>query len=374
MENDLVCVQLNGDDVYSEAINEEERERILTDPSYAMHLYQSFMNKAKENVPDVPGSTASENPYLQTLDSESHGNNTQFVFINMIHNYMHLLGIVWNDQMILLLLEEYRRLRDSFRNPKIKKRTLWQQIVAVFTKHNYKVTEEMLDKKFRKLKQTFMRIRDNQNIKRRTGRANIFLVDKTSNVEVKIIESALPKQNIPKHIVKADSQTLTSTIVHEGPGTSGELTPSAKKVKIDFMLSSPTSDGAGPSGVVKDHTERCTTPATTPQSSKRKRKGLLQHRHDLLKLEQQKVTEISLLRQSLDKNNQLMQVLVEIAQERNKLLARLVDLEEKKSKSKCILHLHCILHFITFLENKLCSTSVLKLSVIFLIPWCIQIQ
>nr|CAI5822544.1 unnamed protein product [Callosobruchus analis] len=370
MENDLLCVQLNGEDVYLEAVNEEERERILTDPSYAMHLYQSFMNKAKENVPDVPGSTASENPYLQTLDSEC---------------------IVWNDQMILLLLEEYRRLRDSFRNPKMKKRTLWQQIAAVFTKHNYKVTEDMLDKKFRNLKQTFMRIRDNQNIKRRTGRVNvtwkfynimceIFLVDKTSNVEVKIIESALPKQNIPKHIVKVDSQTLTSTIVHEGPGTSGELTPSAKKVKIDFMLSSPTSDGAGPSGVVsnkqsatEDHTERCTTPATTPQSSKRKRKGLLQHHHDLLKLEQQKVTEISLLRQSLDKNNQLMQVLVETAQERNKLLARLVDLE-KKSKSKCLLHLHCILHFITFLENKLCSTSVLKLSVIFLIPWCIQIQ
>nr|CAI5836733.1 unnamed protein product [Callosobruchus analis] len=238
MENDLVCVQLNGEDVYFEAINEEERERILTDPSYAMHLYQSFMNKAKENVPDVPGSTASENPYLQTLDSE----------------------------------------------------TLWQQIVAVFTKHNYKVTEEMLDKKFRNLKQTFMRIRDNQNIKRRTGRANvtwkfynnmceIFLVDKTSNVEVKIIESALLKQNIPKHTVKADSQTLTSTIVHEGPGTSGELTPSAKKVKIDFMLSSPTSDGAGPSGVVsnkqsatEDHTEGCTTPTTTPPEQQEKKK------------------------------------------------------------------------------------------------------
>ncbi|VEN39662.1 unnamed protein product [Callosobruchus maculatus] len=330
MENDLVCVQINGEDVYFEAINEEEREKILTDPSYATHLYQSYIgkeNQVKESDPDVPGSTASENPIPQILDSE---------------------GIIWNDQMILLLLEEYRKLRDLFRNPKMKKRTLWQQIVAVFNNYKYNVNEEILDKKFRNLKQTFMRIRDNQNTKKRTGKANvtwkfynamcdIFSVDKTSNVEVRIIESSLPNQNPAKPIVKADSQTSTSAIVPETPSMSGELTPSSKKLKMENVFSSPMSDGAGPSGVVNSkqsatqvYTERCTTPTTTPQCNKRKRKGLLQHRQGLLKMEQQKVTEISLLRQSLDKNNELMQVLVETAQERNKLLARLVELEEEK--------------------------------------------
>jgi len=87
-------------------------------------------------------------------------------------------------------LEEYDKRKDKFRNPSIKKKKLlWNEIKHEFSKHNYTLTNEILDKKFRNLKKTYLKIHDN-NKKTSTGKgtikweyynafSNIFYNDKT---------------------------------------------------------------------------------------------------------------------------------------------------------------------------------------------------
>lgn len=91
-----------------------------------------------------------------------------------------------------LLLERYAEKKNDFRNPKIKKRTLWEEIKQDFASKGYNVTIDMLDRKMRNMKHTLKVIKDN-NKKSTTGRGriqwewfeamdNIFLEDHTINI------------------------------------------------------------------------------------------------------------------------------------------------------------------------------------------------
>lgn len=53
--------------------------------------------------------------------------------------------------MIQLLINEYKGLKDEFRNPKLKKRSLWTKIKENFIKHGYEVSEDFLDRNMKKL-------------------------------------------------------------------------------------------------------------------------------------------------------------------------------------------------------------------------------
>ncbi|XP_046383440.1 uncharacterized protein LOC124154010 [Ischnura elegans] len=52
-------------------------------------------------------------------------------------------GPNWKKEQTLLLLEEYRRRVDSFRDPKIKKKDLWQEISRTFTEKGYNFSEDV---------------------------------------------------------------------------------------------------------------------------------------------------------------------------------------------------------------------------------------
>jgi len=58
----------------------------------------------------------------------------------------------------LLLLEEYRKLKDQFRDPKIKKKDFWNKIRDVFSENGYNPTADNLDKKFRNLKRNYIEV------------------------------------------------------------------------------------------------------------------------------------------------------------------------------------------------------------------------
>lgn len=84
----------------------------------------------------------------------------------------------------------YQERKEQFRDPKVKKKSLWTEILNEFKKHNYTcVTEDMLDRKIRNMKKTYRTIKDNQKLSGR-GRItweyfeifeNIFIDDKTIN-------------------------------------------------------------------------------------------------------------------------------------------------------------------------------------------------
>lgn len=79
----------------------------------------------------------------------------------------------WTVKDTKLLLELYKERKEKFRDPKIKKRNLWTEIINKMDKNGYKhLTEGVLDRKLRNLKKTYRTIKDN-NRKSSTGRGRI---------------------------------------------------------------------------------------------------------------------------------------------------------------------------------------------------------
>ena len=68
---------------------------------------------------------------------------------------------------MLLLLDLYLSRKSAFKNPNIKKRTLWDEIVREMKQKGYEVTWVVAEKKMRNLRQTHKSMRDNNS---KTGR------------------------------------------------------------------------------------------------------------------------------------------------------------------------------------------------------------
>ncbi|KYQ49653.1 hypothetical protein ALC60_11274 [Trachymyrmex zeteki] len=79
----------------------------------------------------------------------------------------------WTVRSTKLLLKLFKERKIKFRNPKIRKRTLWTDIMKEMQKMGYTdVNEDILDRKLRNLKKTYRTIKDN-NKKTSTGRGRI---------------------------------------------------------------------------------------------------------------------------------------------------------------------------------------------------------
>ncbi|EFN75547.1 hypothetical protein EAI_01211, partial [Harpegnathos saltator] len=79
---------------------------------------------------------------------------------------------IWTQNTMQLLLQEYEKRKVIFRNACIKKKILWTEIKNQFAKHGHIISNEALDKKFRNMKKTYLKIHDNNN-KSSTGRGAI---------------------------------------------------------------------------------------------------------------------------------------------------------------------------------------------------------
>lgn len=143
------------------------------------------------------------------------------------------------------LLEKYYERKDMFRDPKIKKKTLWTQIVDQFKLKNYNVNEEILDRKMRNLKQSYKSIKDN-NKKTTTGRGrinwewfdimeDIFRDDRTINIGP-TLSSMAPNNEIN---IDQSATSSISSIVEEQATNSGssevEITDDVTEVSIRFV-------------------------------------------------------------------------------------------------------------------------------------------
>ncbi|KAH0549730.1 hypothetical protein KQX54_013208 [Cotesia glomerata] len=79
--------------------------------------------------------------------------------------------IDWSDPAdIKILLVEYGKRLDKFQNAKIKKKTLWQEIVRVFAEYGKVVCYEAISKKFTSMKSTYVEKKRNNDPRRTTGK------------------------------------------------------------------------------------------------------------------------------------------------------------------------------------------------------------
>lgn len=218
---------------------------------------------------------------------------------------------MWTQSNIRLLLEEYDKRKDKFRNPSIKKKLLWSEIKDEFVKHNYIVTNDILDKKFRNLKKTYLKIHDN-NKKTSTGKGtvtweyynvfcNIFDNDKTVSMDHVLSSMRVMTEN---------DETLNPEVLDLPPI---DLTnrPNTCDISVDEDNPVPST-----STIESAITE------TTKNSKRAVKRNYNVFRKDVLDMGREKLQETKRIRESIDK-------IVIVQEQRNKILAELSDYLKK---------------------------------------------
>uniref|UniRef100_A0A6P7GGR2 Uncharacterized protein LOC114342360 isoform X2 n=1 Tax=Diabrotica virgifera virgifera TaxID=50390 RepID=A0A6P7GGR2_DIAVI len=194
------------------------------------------------------------------------------------------------------------------RDPKIKKKQIWQGIKQEFITKGYNTDLNQIERKFRNMKQTHKTIKDNKD-KKRTGRGqvsweyfdimeDIFGEDKTINIghtiSSMIEETVPPSLNIPA--TSTGIRDILSPIDIAQPGTSS-TSVEALQPSLFQEVSTPT-----------------TLIAETPNKKSKAQKGRIIYglRREQLIVERERVKEIKLLREAVEKSNK-------IQEERNEL-------------------------------------------------------
>lgn len=65
---------------------------------------------------------------------------------------------LWTPKSINLLLEEYLNRLSLFKDPDTKRQVLWGEIQEIFQKQGYDITTDLLDRKFRSMKNTYLEV------------------------------------------------------------------------------------------------------------------------------------------------------------------------------------------------------------------------
>ncbi|KAK4887898.1 hypothetical protein RN001_004169 [Aquatica leii] len=87
----------------------------------------------------------------------------------------------FSDAATRMLLAKYLEKKGRFRNPKIKRAILWKELAEEINKYGYSFTEQAIERKFRNMKNHFLKIRDN-NTKTGRGRKSWQYYDMMENL------------------------------------------------------------------------------------------------------------------------------------------------------------------------------------------------
>lgn len=219
-------------------------------------------------------------------------------------------SFVWTRSKTLFLIEAYDARKEKFNDSTIKKKTLWSEIAGEFERRNCHVSAENLDKKFRNLKRTYIKIRD--NIKKSTIDRDRVTWEYYDYLQ-KIYEKDC-NINIPNVMVKnEDYEKISQDLIHS------ESSSSAKSgADDDFVEISDQPDQSdqynGATQIV------CDTNSNMHGKVKlkmRRKKQMKAFREEHLNLEKEKIKELRRLREAIENNN-------EIQKERNQLFSALI--------------------------------------------------
>lgn len=235
--------------------------------------------------------------------------------------------------MVKLLINEYRNRKQNFRNPTKKKSTLWQEIaLAIEATGTRGISADMCDKKFRNLKTTFKKIKDNNKRSTTgTGRVNweyyddfldLFSDDCTifppttldtfgnTGNSNSILNPPIPLP-LPSVLATLENITPSSTDLPNIPSSS--ILPNT--------ILSPSNIPAilGNSNILNMQRSK----STENQPKVVRNKTLCAHRKKILDIEKERLSKIETLIHVMKENNV-------VQNERNKLLKELVELKKKK--------------------------------------------
>ncbi|CAH1109721.1 unnamed protein product [Psylliodes chrysocephalus] len=227
----------------------------------------------------------------------------------------------WTKQTTKLVLQLYMERKLQFRDPKIKKKSIWRDLKNKFLEKGYKgVNEDILDRKMRNMKKRYRTIKDNQQ---KTGASRIswdyfemmeeiFLDDKTVNFGETLASSPvlLPSQqalfNNTFCVSSQQAQCSTRSSISNTSCVQQENLNSHNHNLLPREVTPGTSSMS-----------RCVT--QTPKTKKAlKSREVYSMRQKLKTLDETKVEELKKLRESVEENNR-------IQKERNEILMKLVN-------------------------------------------------
>ncbi|KAJ8975961.1 hypothetical protein NQ317_011929 [Molorchus minor] len=151
----------------------------------------------------------------QLNESIDQGENLEAEIQNAEHDSLNIGNTEQDD--------EYHKIVDQFRNPTVKKKPLWDKIANNMFHYGYDVKGDIMDKKFRNMKNTFNKIKDNKKTKRTD--------DKTVNINniISTLDSHLPESTFSTN---SDSDRSTTLIDQIACNTLNKLTSSSIKKSI----------------------------------------------------------------------------------------------------------------------------------------------
>lgn len=225
-------------------------------------------------------------------------------------------SFVWTRSKTLLLIESYGARKEKFRNPTIKKKTLWQEIALEFKKKNYYVSAENLDKKFRNLKRTYIKIRDNirksfMGKDRVTWEYYDYLQKIYENDGYTLDISSMTNINSVK---SEDSDKITENFAHSESSLSEKSLADEEFIEVLSYQPDQSDHYNDTTEMIYDTKPNIRERVKLRMQRKRDMKTL---RKEYLNLEKEKIKELRRLREAIENNN-------EIQRERNQLFSALI--------------------------------------------------
>ncbi|KAL2737689.1 uncharacterized protein V1478_001775 [Vespula squamosa] len=221
-------------------------------------------------------------------------------------------SFVWTRSKTLLLIEAYDARKERFIDPRIKKKTLWKEIALEFEKKNYYVSAENLDKKFRNLKRTYIKIRDNI-------RKSFIGKDRVTweyyDYLQKIYEKDYPIMINTNLEDNEDSEKISPNLVHSDSSLSAKSGADDDFVEVLSDQTDQSDHYNGTTQIVCDTKPNALRERVKLRTQRKRQMKTLREEH--LSLEKEKIKELRRLREAIENNN-------EIQRERNQLFSALI--------------------------------------------------
>ncbi|CAH2101201.1 unnamed protein product [Euphydryas editha] len=165
----IVCSYEYCGTVYNIEGDQAFHESLKKDSNYASEILQQLVNNSdKENIENVEQSNSDlhDDQLTNVIQIDNSTNSENLTDQNVDKEILDSEN--WEDSAVKFLLNEYFIRKNRFRDPKIKKKTLWCEIAKEFRKINKRVTYNDVSKKFSNLKTFYSKIKKN-NAKTTTG-------------------------------------------------------------------------------------------------------------------------------------------------------------------------------------------------------------
>ncbi|XP_018303142.1 uncharacterized protein [Mycetomoellerius zeteki] len=278
-------------------------------PNRSKYLRSSLLEYSITDTHEVHSRLQSDAGFLsQYLDD-----NTTAPILNSIvddttnntNTGSEIKNFSWTQRSTKLLLNSYLERKDRFRDPKVKKKVLWTEILLIMKENGYSdLNEDLLDRKMRNMKKSYKNIKDNNNKKTSTGRGrisweyfdtfeDIFANDMTINYS-----STLSSMQGNNEITANESSQDDNELIDQSP----------------LSCPSTRSSSASP----------C---ASVTQISEPLRKARMSTLHKLrqkqISIEEKRLDTMLQLKSSIDRSNQ-------IQEERNKLIEQFLLLRSNQ--------------------------------------------